>query len=393
MTKHALLSASAAHRWLQCTAAPRMEAKFPDTTSEFAKEGSLAHKIAELKLRSYAIEPISHATYTRRMNKLKKDELYQSEMDGHTETYLDYIKGILLSYKVKPYVAAEKRVDFSQYVPDGFGTADCLIMAPKELHVIDLKYGKGVPVDAANNPQMRLYALGALSAYQFLYQFETVHMHIIQPRINNFSQETLGIEQLTQWAESVVKPKAQEAYTEGKGQFHPGDWCRFCRAKAQCKARSEAYAAMAATAEEKHDPTMITMPELGEYLKKAKQLKEWAEDLQEYALSQCLQGVHVPGWKAVEGRGSRTFTDTDAAFGKLMQNGIDESILYERVPLTLAKTEKAIGKKLFAELCGEFIEKKPGKPALAPESDKRPALDLTPKAADVFKSIEQKGDN
>ncbi len=145
---------------------------------------------------------------------------------------------------------------------------------------------------------------------------------------------------------------------------------------------------MAATAEEKHDPTMITMPELGEYLKKAKQLKEWAEDLQEYALSQCLQGVHVPGWKAVEGRGSRMFTDTDAAFGKLMQNGIDESILYERVPLTLAKTEKAIGKKLFAELCGEFIEKKPGKPALAPESDKRPALDLTPKAADVFKSIE-----
>lgn len=388
MTQHALLSASAAHRWLQCTGAPRMEAKFPDTTSEFAKEGSLAHKIAELKLRSYAIEPTSHATYTRRMNKLKKGELYQPEMDTHTETYLDYVKGILLSYKVKPYVAAEKRVDFSQYVPDGFGTADCLIMAPKELHVIDFKYGKGVPVDAANNPQMRLYALGALSAYHFLYRFETVHMHIIQPRINNFSQETLGIEQLTQWAESVVKPKAQEAYTEGKGQFHPGDWCRFCRAKAQCKARSEAYAAMAATAEEKHDPTMITMPELGNYLTIAKQLKAWAEDLQEYGLSCTLQGIHVPGWKCVEGRGSRAFKDTDAAFKALMDNGIDESVLYERVPLTLAKTEKTIGKKLFTELVGSYVEKKPGKPTLAPESDKRPPMDLTPKAADVFKKIE-----
>lgn len=393
MTQHALLSASAAHRWLQCTAAPKMEAKFPDTTSEYAKEGTLAHSIAELKLRAYAVEPMSHATFTRRLNKLKKDELYQQEMDTHTETYLHYVKGILLSYQSKPYAVVEKRVDFSQYVPQGFGTADCLIMAPGELHVVDFKYGKGVPVDAVNNPQMRLYALGALSTYQLLYQFRTVHMHIVQPRIQNFSQETLGIDILRQWAEDVVKPKAQEALSADGGKFHPGECCRFCRAKAPCKARSEYYAAMVDTAYEKRDMTMITMPELGEYLKKAKLLKEWAENLQEYAISQCLQGVHVPGWKCVEGRGIRAFTDTDAAFSRLMENGIDESILYERVPLTLAKTEKAIGKKLFEELVSEYIEKKPGKPALVPESDKRPPLDLTPKAADVFKSIEQKGDN
>ena len=192
--QHALLSASASARWLQCTAAPQMEAKFPDTTSEFAREGTLAHSIAELKLRAYAVEPMAKSTFTRHMNQLKKDELYQPEMDTHTETYLDYIKGILLSYKTKPYTVVEKRVDFSQYVPRGFGTADCLIMAPNELHIVDFKYGKGVPVDANNNSQMRLYALGALNAYQLLYQFKTVHMHIVQPRIQNFSQETLGVD-------------------------------------------------------------------------------------------------------------------------------------------------------------------------------------------------------
>ncbi|WP_074786531.1 MULTISPECIES: DUF2800 domain-containing protein [Megasphaera] len=386
--QHALLSASASARWLQCTAAPQMEAKFPDTTSEFAREGTLAHSIAELKLRAYAVEPMAKSTYTRHLNKFKKDELYQPEMDTHTETYLDYIKGILLSYKTKPYTVVEKRVDFSQYVPRGFGTADCLIMAPNELHIVDFKYGKGVPVDANNNSQMRLYALGALNAYQLLYQFKTVHMHIVQPRIQNFSQETLGVDILRQWAEDVVKPKAQEALSADGGKFHPGECCRFCRAKAQCKARAEYYAAMADTAHEKRDMTMINMTELGQYLTIAKQLKAWADDLQEYGLSCALKGLNVPGWKCVEGRGSRAFTDTDAAFKTLIDNGIDESVLYERVPLTLAKTEKAIGKKLFTELVGDYVEKKPGKPTLAPESDKRPPMDLTPKAADVFKKID-----
>lgn len=391
--QHALLSASSAHRWLKCTAAPQMEQKFPDTTSTYAAEGTLAHSIAELKLRAYAVEPMSHATFTRRLNKLKKDELYQAEMDGYTETYLDYIKGILLSYKAKPYVVAEKKVDFSSYVPKGFGTADCLIMAHDDLHIVDFKYGKGVPVDAANNPQMRLYALGALSAYQLLYRFKVVHMHIVQPRINNFSQETLGVDILKAWAADVVAPKAQEAASKDGGAFNPGEWCRFCRAKAQCKARAEAYAQYADVAHEKRDMTMITMSELGDYLKTAKLLKDWADDLQEYAQSCAMKGIHIPGWKLVEGRGSRVFTDMDAAFSKLMENGIDESVLYERVPLTLAKTEKAIGKKLFADLCDEFIERKPGKPALVPESDKRPALDPTPKATDVFKPIDEKGDH
>lgn len=385
--QHALLSASSAHRWLECTAAPKMEAKFPDTTSEFAREGTLAHDFAELKLRGYAVEPMSQSTFRHRLDTLRTNKLYQPEMDTHTDAYFDYVKEILLSYPAKPYVVVEKRVAFDAYVPQGFGTADCLIMAPGELHVIDFKYGKGVPVSPTNNPQMRLYALGALAAYQLLYQFERVHMHIVQPRLNAYGQETIEVKALQRWAEDVVIPKAQEAASDN-GKFNPGEWCKFCRAKAQCKARAEKYAAMVEVAHEKRDMTMITMPELGKYLEAVKLLKEWADDLQEYGLSCGLQGIHVPGWKVVEGRGSRAFTDADAAFEKLMQNGIEESVLYERVPLTLAKTEKAIGKALFTELVGDYVEKRPGKPTLAPESDKRPPMKLTQNAADVFKKIE-----
>lgn len=386
MTQHALLSASAAHRWLHCTAAPRLEATFPDTGSTYAAEGTLAHAIAELKLRRYAIEPMSQATYTRRHNKLKKHELYQPEMEEYTDEYLDYIKRWMLLYKTKPYVVAEKRLDFSAYVPEGFGTADCLIMTPYELYVIDFKYGKGVPVIAENNAQMRLYALGAMQAYGMLYPFTKVRMCIVQPRLSNISEDVMKPADLIAWGNDVVKPKADEAFSEAS-TFAVGDWCRFCRAKAQCKARSEHYSAMADVMETHQNPALVTMQELGQYLETAKELKSWAEDLQEYALSCCLKGEDVPGWKAVEGRGSRAFTDQDAAFAKLMEHGIDESILYNRVPLTLAQTEKAVGKSVFAELVGDYVEKKPGKPTLAPASDKRPAVTMQPKAADVFNTI------
>ncbi|WP_296813838.1 DUF2800 domain-containing protein [uncultured Megasphaera sp.] len=386
-TKHAFLSASSAHRWLECTAAPKMEAKFPATKSTFAEEGTLAHSIAELKLRAYAVEPMSQSVVKEQMDMLRTNELYQPEMDGYTESYLDYVKEILLSYPTKPYIVVEKRVSFSDYVPRGFGTADCLIMTPNEVHVIDLKYGKGVPVSPTNNPQMRLYALGALAAYQLLYNFERVHMHIVQPRLNAYGQETMTVKALTRWAEDVVIPKAKEADSDD-GKFNPGEWCKFCRAKAQCKARAEKYAAMVETAHEKRDMTMITMPELGKYLEAAKLLKDWVEDIQEYGLSCGLKGIHVPGWKVVEGRGSRAFTDADAAFETLIKSGIDESVLYERVPLTLAKTEKAIGKTLFADLVGSYVEKRPGKPTLAPTSDKRPPMKLTQNAADVFSKID-----
>lgn len=383
-TQHALLSASSAHRWLHCTGSPLLEKEFPDTTSVYAQEGTLAHELCELKLKKYTtIMP--KGTYTRAHNKIMKSELWQNEMEGTSETYLEYVKGIMLSCEIAPAVLIEKRVDFSRYVPEGFGTADCLILAGDTLHVIDYKHGKGVVVDADHNPQMMLYALGAMSELSLLYRFKFVHMTIVQPRVNNISEFTMTADELIEWGEKVVKPKA-EAAMSGKGEFEAGDWCRFCRAKQQCKTRYESNDSLYPELSAQHDPRLITLAELGEYLKRGKDMAAWLEDMKEYALSESLAGADVPGWKAVEGRGSRAFTDTDEAVDTLIKNGIDESVLYERRVLTLAQMEKAVGKKAFGELVGDLVVKNPGKPTLVEESDKRPRITNQPTAADVFNS-------
>lgn len=398
MRAHALLSASSAARWLACPPSARLEENFPDTTSEYAREGTLAHEVAELKLRRYAVEPMTQRAYSAKLSKLKKDELWQAEMDEHTETYLDYIKGVMLSYATKPYVMCEKRVDFSKYVPDGFGTADCLIMAGDTLHVIDLKYGKGVQVEAEGNPQMMLYALGALEACKMLFAPKMVKMAIVQPRLNHLSEWELPAIELKAWAELVVSETARLAYA-GKGEFKPGNHCRFCRAKAQCKARAEACMELVQVAEAwqeaggsraslKTVAGLYSKEELSEYLAKGKILKDWYEDISGHALNLCLNGEDVPGFKAVEGRGSRAFTDLDEAFDVLMKAGIDEAMLYERKPLTLAQAEKVVGRSKFAELVGSYIVSNPGKPTLVPESDKRKAISNAIKAEDVFQRME-----
>lgn len=383
-TQHALLSASSAHRWLHCTGSPLLEKEFPDTTSVYAQEGTLAHELCELKLKKYTTV-MPKGTYTRAHNKIMKSELWQNEMEGTSETYLEYVKGIMLSCEIAPAVLIEKRVDFSRYVPEGFGTADCLILAGDTLHVIDYKHGKGVVVDADHNPQMMLYALGAMSELSLLYRFKFVHMTIVQPRVNNISEFTMTADELTEWGKSVVKPKA-EAAISGNGEFEAGDWCRFCRAKRQCKTRYESNDSLYPELSERHDPRLITLDELGKYLKRGKDMAAWLEDMKEYALSESLAGAEVPGWKAVEGRGSRAFTDTDEAVDTLIKNGIDESVLYERRVLTLAQMEKAVGKKAFGELVGDLVVKNPGKPTLVEESDKRPKITNQPTAADVFNS-------
>lgn len=383
-TQHALLSASGAHRWLHCTGSPLLENDFPDSTSVYAQEGTLAHELCELKLMAYTGE-ITKRKLTSMKNKLMKSELWQPEMEGTSEAYLDYVKDITMSYTVKPVILIEKRVDFSRYVPEGFGTADCLILAGDTLHVIDYKHGKGVVVDADHNPQMMLYALGAMSELSLLYRFKFVHMTIVQPRVNNISEFTMTADELREWGESVVKPKA-EAAISGKGEFEAGDWCRFCRAKQQCKTRYESNDSLYPELSERHDPRLITLDELGEYLKRGRDMAAWLEDMKEYALSESLAGAEVPGWKAVEGRGSRAFTDTDEAVDTLIKNGIDESVLYERRVLTLAQMEKAVGKKAFGEIVGNLVVKNPGKPTLVEESDKRPKITNQPTAADVFNS-------
>ncbi|MFD2446412.1 DUF2800 domain-containing protein [Bacillus sp. CGMCC 1.16607] len=377
---HALLSASASSRWLNCTPSVRLEEQFPDSTSEYAQEGTLAHEIAELKLRKHFTEPMAQKTFTTRLNKMKKHELYQDEMLKHTDTYLEYLQGITLSLSSAPYVAVEKRIDYSAYAPEGFGTVDCLIIGGDTLYVTDFKYGKGVAVSAYNNPQMKLYAIGAYLAYSFLYPIKQIYLAIIQPRLNSISEFTLTVDELLAWGESI-KPIAQKAFN-GEGDFVPGEHCKFCRAKAQCRARAEEFSALADFVSLK--PPLLTNEEVGQMLEKGQHVESWIKALKEYALAESLKGNEIVGWKAVEGRGSRTFVDIDKAFTHLKESGIDEALLYERVPLTVPKLEKELGKKEFTSLLVEtgLVEKTLGKPTLVLASDKRQSV--SPDAASDF---------
>lgn len=368
---HALLAASSASRWLTCTPSARLEEQFPDTTSEAAKEGTLAHAIAELKVKKRFIEPMGPRKFKNALEKLKADPLYKEEMLGYTDEYMDYIESIVHKFDSPPYMAVEKQLDYSAYAQEGFGTGDCIIIGGNEIHVIDFKYGKGVPVFAEENPQMKLYALGAYMEYSFLYPIETVHLTIVQPRLDSISEWNLSATALLSWGESI-KPIAVKAYA-GEGEFVPSDACRFCRAKSLCRARTDFNLQL--EVEKGKMPPLITNEEVGNLLIRAKDLAKWANDLEDYALSSCLKGDKIPGWKAVEGRKDRTFTDQDAAFKKLIDGGItEEAMLYERKPLTLTKVEGLVGKKKFSEELSDFITRKEGKPTLAHESDNREAI-------------------
>lgn len=382
---HALLSASSAHRWLACTPSAVLEKDFPDTTSEAAKEGTLAHELAELKVRNYfySVE-FGKRKLTAAIKKLKEHELWQDEMMGHTDTYLDAIKTLALGLPSKPYVAIEKRVDFGAYVPEGFGTADCIMLQGDTLHVIDFKYGKGVPVSAEENPQMKLYALGAYETYKILYPIKNIHLMIVQPRLPDGTTEwTCDIEHLLNFG-GYVKMRAELA-VKGEGPFNPGEkQCRFCRARAQCRARAEENVRLAFAVGKK--PPLISNDEVGEYLRIGEDVAKWLKDLQEYALAECLAGKLIPGWKAVEGRGTREWTDMDAAFEKLTDSGVvEEVLLWEKKPLTLAQIEKMVGKKDFQTTVGDFVVKMPGKPTLVKESDKRDAITNKMTAQEAFK--------
>lgn len=377
---HALLSASGADRWINCPPSARLEEQFEDTTSDYAREGTLAHEIAELKLRKHFIEPISTRTFNTRLNKLKKQELYQDEMLGYTDAYLEYVKEIVYGYANKPHIAIEARLDFSHIVPDGFGTGDCIIIGGDTLHVIDFKYGKGVSVSAEDNPQMKLYALGAINKYSMLFAINTVKLVIVQPRLSNISEWEISAADLMAWGESI-KPVAELAF-DGKGEFKAGDHCRFCRAKAQCRARTDTMTALEAFDLKK--PPLISDDEVGSILKTAQTLKAWVTDLEEYALKALLSGKEIQGWKAVEGRSNRQFNDLDKAFDTIKASGIDEALLYERKPITLTAVEKLLGKKEFTELLSKHVIKPPGKPTLAPETDKRDAITLQTSAKEAF---------
>ena len=378
---HALLSASGAHRWMNCTPSAILESQFPDTTSEAAKEGTLAHELAEAKVMHYMhIDGFTKRKLTIKTNKLKKDPLWQAEMERYTDEYLDFIKTEALSYKVHPFVKVEEKIDLTAYVPDGFGTADCIIIAAGVLQVIDLKYGKGVPVSPERNEQLMLYALGAYAKYGFLFDIKSVKLSIVQPRIDNTSSWVITIESLLEFGE-MVKEKANVAI-KGEGAHNPGDWCRFCRARRNCRARADENVKLAFATEKK--PPLITNEEVGEYLRLGEDVAKWLSDLKDYALTECLAGKDVPGWKAVEGRSSREWTNMEEAFNAISEDGMDEAMLYERKPLSLAQVEKLMGKAHFNDVCAIYVTKKPGKPTLVTESDKREAITNKTTADEAF---------
>lgn len=382
--EHALLSASSAARWLNCTASPRFEAQFPETTSGYAEEGRLAHSLCELKVLKKFTNSLNTRTYNSRLNKLKKDPLYADEMDRTSDLYIEHLTEKAMGYDSPPFVIAEVKVDFSEYVPDGFGTCDCIMIGGDMLDITDYKHGKGVPVSAEGNPQMRLYALGALKRYEPFYggMIRRVRMTIDQPRIQSeLSSETITVDELKAWGETI-KPIAVTAYS-GFGEFKPGDHCRFCRGKAQCRARADTNTALedfkdcllpsSANAQnggvDAH--SVLSNAEIGDLLVRGQNLVQWYKDLEDYALTALLNGEEIAGWKAVAGRSNRTFSDQDAALAAVIAAGYDEALVYERKPKTLTALEELMGKKDFAEKIGQFVIKPPGKPALAPVSDKR----------------------
>jgi len=376
---HALLSPSSAARWLNCTPAPRLEAGFPASTSEYAEEGTLAHSVCELLARKKFMV-VKPSVYRNALKKLNAHPLWQDEMLKTAELYVEHLTEHFMRFKNSPYVALEVKVDLSAYGPESFGTCDCVMIGGDELIITDYKHGKGVPVSAMENPQMMLYALGALKLYRPVYgdMIRSVSFYIDQPRLNIYEGSALTVEELLAWGETTVKPQAALAYA-GMGEYAPGDWCRFCRAKAICRTYSDMHTALEDFTQEMLDSVdgastpLLTNTEVGDLLRRGKSLIEWYESLKDYALATCLRGGTIPGWKAVEGRSARVWADQDKALDIILSAGHPRELVYDTVPKSLAQLEKMIGAVPFGDLVAGLIIKPPGKPTLAPESDTRPA--------------------
>lgn len=382
MGAHALLSPSAAHRWINCTAAPRLEANIPDSGSSYAAEGTLAHAYCALKLKEFLGLPTDGEL--AEIAELK-DQYHTGEMDEYTDTYKTIVLEKFNEARAKTKDAQlliETRLDFTGYIPDAFGTADAIIIADGTMEVIDFKYGKGVKVSAHRNPQMMIYALGAYDRFNFEYKIDRVRMTIVQPRIDNLSEFELPVSDLLAWTDEVLIPKANEAYGENGVQV-PGDWCQFCKVKSICRVLTQ----KCTTAASDHpDPKLLSPEELAtDVLPLLATVKTWLAGVEDYALQQALSGVQLPGWKIVEGRSIRKIVNLEGAAVALNKAGYKNTEIYKPQEMrTITELEKLCGKKQFAVICGEYVKKPQGKPTLAPESDKRPAINP---AADDFKDI------
>lgn len=386
MAQHAILSASGSHRWLHCTPSALLEKDIPDSGSDYAREGSLAHAYCAKALK----ENLGIGTKGEDIEIEELQDYFTDEMPGHVETYTDIVLGKFEEAKKSTpdaVLMVEQRLDFSRFIPEGFGTGDAIIVADGTLEICDFKYGKGVEVSAIANSQMMIYALGAYERFSDEYRIERVRMTIIQPRIGNLSEYELDIDQLLYWADHVLKLTAEKAI-KGEGEQVAGDWCQFCKVKCQCKALAkrctedfDALQESGTTAE------LMTNDDIARLLPKLSDIKKWAEAVGEYALDRALKGDKFPGYKLVEGRSIRKIIDEEAAASKLTAEGFDADNLYKpRALKGITDLEGIVGKKNLATLLDGILVKPQGKPALVPESDKRPPLNSNSAESD-FESI------
>ena len=363
MTNHSLLSASSSHRWLHCPPSARLCEGYDDKGSNFAAEGTDAHALCEYKLRAAlgmeAKDPTEDLSW------------YDAEMEESANGYAAFVMELVEEAKKNcsdPVVLIEQRLDYSRYVAEGFGTGDCVIIADGTLHIVDFKYGRGILVEAEDNPQMMLYALGALELFDCLYDIDTVSMTIFQPRRGNVSTYTLSKADLYEWADTVLAPAAELAWS-GEGEYHCGEWCQFCKAKADCRERANANMELAKY--EFKQPPLLTDEEVEEILGRIDELIAWASDIRDYALQAAIGGKHWTGYKLVEGRSNRKYTDERAVVAAVRAAGYDP---YEHKVLGVTAMTTMLGKKQFNDILGGLVTKPQGKPTLVPDSDKRPAM-------------------
>lgn len=375
-SKHTLLSPSSSHRWLNCTPSPRLEEQFPNNDTTAAAEGTAAHALCEHKLKKAL----------KMRSKRPVSEYDSDEMELCSDGYVEYVLEKLTEAKKlcsDPLVLIEQHLDFSKYVTDGFGTGDCLIIADDTIHIIDFKYGQGVVVDATDNSQMKLYALGALEMYAGIYDIKQIALTIYQPRRNHISEWEISVDDLLEWAYTELKVKAELAYN-GEGDYCAGEWCTFCRAAVKCRARAEAKLQLAQY--EFAQPPLLSDEEIEDILGKLDDLTAWAKDIKEYAEDAAINhGKKWTGFKVVEGRSVRKYTDEDAVAEAAKLHGYKD--IFKQSLITITEMEKLLGKRDFNEILGDLVYKPPGKPTLVPESDKRPAINTTT-ATDEFSNME-----
>lgn len=384
MNGHALLGPSGASRWLACTPSARMEEGYPDSSGVAAQEGTLAHELGETLIKFHN-KLIKKAEYDKILKRIAENPMFNTDMLDHAMSYAAFIAERLAeaTHKTKDAVLqVEAKLNLTDYVPEGFGTGDAVIIADGLMDIIDLKYGKGVMVSCENNKQMMLYSLGALREFDFMYDIHTVRMTIFQPRLDNISSFEMSVADLRKWAEDELVPRAALAF-EGKGEFVTGSHCQFCRARVQCKALAKENLKIA-----KYDfaeAVLLTDAEIADILTRAAAFKSWIGSIEDFALAEAIEkGKKWDGFKLVEGRSNRCYSDQDAVAQTLVKNGFPEEIIYSKSLLGITAMEKAITKKNFSELLDGFIIKPQGKPTLVPSTDKRPEWNSIESAINDF---------